>query len=87
MHVCKELVPFIWTAHILRHGISPRWYVMSERKQNIFGLEKVASHPNFGLGIGMSDLGGRGVGRTPHTFVPPFYSPPPMDLADPGTVC
>ena len=52
MHVCKELVPFIWTAHILRHGISPRWYVMSERKQNIFGLEKVASHPNFGLGQG-----------------------------------
>ena len=54
MHVCKELVPFIWTAHILRHGISPRWYVMSERKQNIFGLEKVASHPDFGLGQGKS---------------------------------
>jgi hypothetical protein len=25
---------------------------MSERKQNIFGLEKVASHPDFGLGQG-----------------------------------
>ena len=72
MHVCKELVPFIWTAHILRHGISPRWYVMSERKQNIFGLEKVASHPNFGLEMGIADAK-RGGGVLP-IFCPPPHS-------------